>query len=60
MPLDERTLCARLKSWIDQELRGTTYGNLTRAENEVHTAGANTRHDLLICAGNQPVFSASP
>ncbi len=55
--LDERTLCARFKSWIDAELQQSTYGGLTRAENEVHAAGSKKRHDLLIYAGNQPVFS---
>lgn len=55
--VDERTLCARFKSWIDAELQATPYGSLTRAENEVHTTGANTRHDLLVYAGNKPVFS---
>ncbi len=55
--VDERTLCARLKSWIDAELQLTPYGTLTRAENEVHATGTNTRHDLLIFAGNKPVFS---
>lgn len=55
--VDERTLCARFKSWIDAELQATPYGSLTRAENEVHATGTNTRHDLLIYAGNKPVFS---
>jgi len=56
-PVDERTLCARFKSWIDAELQATPYGSLTRAENEVRATGTNTRHDLLIYAGNKPVFS---
>lgn len=55
--LDERTLCARFKSWIDAELQARPYGSLTRAENEVHAQGTRTRHDLLIYAGNRPVFS---
>jgi len=55
--VDERTLCARFKSWMDAELQATPYGTLTRAENEVHASGTNTRHDLLIYAGNKPVFS---
>lgn len=55
--VDERTLCARFKSWIDAELQATPYGTLTRAENEVHASGTHTRHDLLIYAGNKPVFS---
>jgi hypothetical protein len=55
--LDERTLCARFKSWIDAELSANPYGALTRAETEVHAQGTKTRHDLLIYAGNKPVFS---
>lgn len=55
--LDERTLCARLKSWIDAELQVTPYGALSRADNEVHAAGTKTRHDLLIYSGNRPVLS---
>lgn len=55
--VDERTLCARFKSWIDAELQARPYGSLTRAENEVHASGSAKRHDLLIYAGNKPVFS---
>lgn len=55
--VDERTLCARFKSWVDAELQATPYGSLTRAENEVHATGGHRRHDLLIYAGNKPVFS---
>src|SRR5262249_50761698 len=55
--IDERTLCARFKSWVDAELQATPYGTLTRAENEVHVSGSHKRHDLLIYAGNKPVFS---
>jgi hypothetical protein len=55
--LDERTLCARFKSWIDAELSAHPYGALTRAETEVRAQGTKTRHDLLIYAGNKPVFS---
>lgn len=55
--VDERTLCARFKSWVDAELQATPYGTLTRAENEVHASGSHKRHDLLIYAGNKPVFS---
>jgi hypothetical protein len=55
--VDERTLCARFKSWADAELQATPYGSLTRAENEVHASGSHKRHDLLIYAGNKPVFS---
>jgi hypothetical protein len=50
-------LCARLKSWIDGELIDGTYGPLTRAETEVRAQGTRSRHDLLIYAGNRPVFS---
>jgi hypothetical protein len=55
--LDERTLTARLKPWIDAELQATPYGSLTPAENEVHATGTKMRHDLLIYAGHKPVFS---
>ena len=55
--VDERTLCARFKSWIDAELQASPYRSLTRAENEVHATGGHKRHDLLIYAGNKPVFS---
>lgn len=55
--VDERTLCARFKSWADAELQATPYGSLTRADNEVHVTGGQKRHDFLIYAGNKPVFS---
>lgn len=57
MTIDERTLCARLKSWIDAEIDAAGYGTITRAENEVHASGTNLRHDVLLYAGNRPVFS---
>lgn len=57
LAMDERTLCARLKSWIDGELQTGAYGPLTRAETEVRAQGTRSRHDLLIYAGNKPVFS---
>jgi hypothetical protein len=55
--VDERTLCARFKSWADSELQATPYGSLTRTENEVHASGSNKRHDFLVYAGNKVVFS---
>src|SRR4051794_12855434 len=45
MAVDERTLTARFKSWVDAELQATPYGSLTRAENEVHASGSHKRHD---------------
>jgi len=45
--VDERTLCARFKSWIDAELQATPYGTLTRAENEVHASPGTTCVDVV-------------
>jgi hypothetical protein len=55
--MDERTLCARLKSWVDAEIERTGYGPLTGADTEVHASGSHLRHDLLIYAGNRIAFS---
>ena len=55
--IDERTLCARLKSWADAELQSQPYGSLTSAENELHVSGSARRHDLAILAGTKRVFT---
>jgi len=46
--MDERTLTARLKSWLDQELNSGAYAPLDGADNEVHVAGGRERHDVVI------------
>jgi hypothetical protein len=46
--MDERTLTARLKSWIDQELSSGAYSPLDGADNEIHVAGGRERHDVVI------------
>jgi hypothetical protein len=55
--MDERTLCTRLKAWIDAELRTRRYADLTHSDTEVHAAGGLPRHDLAIYAGAELAFT---
>jgi len=56
-PLDERTLCSRLKAWVDAELRSGSYADLERAETEIHVSGSHKRHDLVIYGPNVIAFT---
>ncbi len=55
--MDERTLCTRLKSWIDAELSSGTYAELSHADTEVHAAGGQFRHDIAIYADSELAFT---
>src|SRR5713101_9280924 len=56
--MDERTLTARLKSWIDAALSTGDFGPIDGADNEVHVGGNPERHDLLVLKSGASFFNA--
>lgn len=55
--MDERTLCTRIKAWIDAEIGDAQYADLSQSDTEVHAAGGLPRHDLAIYAGASLAFT---
>ena len=56
--MDERTLTARFKSWVDEAIAQGAYRPVDSADTETHPGNDLRRHDLILRADHQAVLTA--
>jgi hypothetical protein len=56
--MDERTLTARFKSWVDEALARDAFRPINGADVETHPGNDLRRHDLILRASGAAVFTA--